>query len=60
MRVEERATAFQYGEQPAIHLGERGLERFRVGAPRERQRFPTDLTEIQFLPHLIERGGVAR
>ena len=60
VRIEQRATAFQYGKEPAIHFGERGLERFGVGAPRERQCFPSDLTEIQLLPHLVERGGVAR
>ena len=60
VRIGERATAFQYGKKPAIHLGERGFECFGVSAPGERQRFPTDLTEIQVLPHLIQRGGIAR
>src|SRR5712691_9700961 len=60
VRIEQRAATFQYGQESAINFGECGLERFGVGAPRERQCFPSDLTEIQLLPHLIQRGGVAR
>ena len=48
--IEERAAAFERGEQPPIDDRERGLECFVVGAARKRERFPSELSQVQFIP----------
>src|SRR5258705_3526211 len=58
--IEERATAFQRREEAAIDGRERRLEFFGVGAARERQRLPSELPQIQLVPHRFQFGGALR
>src|ERR1041384_7868018 len=57
--IEKSATPLQHGKESAIDFGDRGLERFGVGAPRERQRFPPGLSEVLLFPRAIELGSIA-
>src|SRR5882672_4269515 len=60
MGIEERATAFQRREEAAIDGRERRLEFFGVGAARERKRLPSELPQIQLVPHRFQFGGALR
>ena len=60
MRIEKCSAPLQHREQAAIDLGEGRLERLRVRAARERERFPADLSQIQLAPCRFQIGGVTR
>src|SRR2546427_5554732 len=59
VRIEQRAAPLQHREQPAIDFRERRLERLGVRAARERERFPSHLSEIQLAPGRFQVSGVA-
>src|SRR3989454_1222596 len=59
VRIENRAAPLQHREQPAIDFRERRLERLGVRAARERERFPSHLSEIQLAPGRFQVSGVA-
>src|SRR6266702_7805872 len=56
--IEKRAAALQHGEEPAVDLRQRGLDRIGVGAARQRQRIPGHAIEPDRLPDALERRGV--
>jgi len=60
VRIEKRPAPLQQREQPAVDGGEGRLERFGIRTPRERERLPTHLPEVQLTPRRFQFGGVAR
>ena len=60
MRLEERASTLQHGEEPPVELRQRGLQRLRMRSPGEGERLPTQLIEVLIGPGGLERRRVAR
>src|SRR5467141_1823800 len=58
--IEKRAAPLQRGEQAAIDDGERRLECLGVGAARERERLPSELSQVLMIPRGFQFGGALR
>ena len=58
--VEKRAAPLQRGEQAAIDDGERRFECFGVGAAGERERLPSQLSQVLLIPRGFQFGGALR
>src|SRR6266849_9429544 len=58
--IEKRAAPLQRGEQAAIDDGERRFECFGVGAAGERERLPSQLSQVLLIPRGFQFGGALR